>query len=181
MQMIKFFFTFFLLINSQPILAGLVWLGVAIPPSEVTRLKADPEYVEKVFESSPDDKSVGLDKAWHGIHFLLTGSGGPTESLSSKVIFGGESFGVDLGNGQAQLLTPIEVKKIAELLQIETPEKLASRYVPLALENAKIYPTIIWVREGQEALSYVLDYYKKLVVFYQRAAARGDAVIFVVQ
>jgi Domain of unknown function (DUF1877) len=158
----------------------MVWVGVAVDPALVPRLKVDERFLEKTLDEAPKDRSVYLDKAWHGIHFLLSGSAEATSTLSSKVIFGGESFGPDQGYGPAQLLTPAEVKAIAELLAKETPELLSTRYNPQALERAKIYPSIIWVREGPDALKYVLQFYKPLVQFYQRAAERGDAVIFVV-
>lgn len=160
--------------------AGMVWSAVAVDPSQIHRLKSDNTFLDLTFVNAPKDRSVYLDKAWHGIHYLLTGSSAGTASLASKVIFGGESFGPDQGYGQAQLLTPTEVKAIAALLTTETPERLAARYEPKALERAEIYPSVIWVREGKEALDYVLTFYKKLVVFYQQAAERGNAVIFAV-
>jgi len=39
---------------------------------------------------------------------------------------------------------------------------------------------VIWERDGDEALQYVLAYYEKLVAFYKRAAERGQAVIFAI-
>jgi hypothetical protein len=45
------------------------------------------------------------------------------------------------------------------------------------MEAKQIYPDVIWVRDGQEALDYALDNYQQLQVFYRDAAARGDAVI----
>jgi len=48
------------------------------------------------------DTAVELDKAWHGIHYLLTGGAEPNGTLASKVIMGGENIGPDLGYGPAQ-------------------------------------------------------------------------------
>ena len=158
----------------------MVWAGVAVDPAVVSRLKKDEAFLEQTLDTTEKGRSVYLDKAWHGIHYLLTGSTEATNTLSSKVIFGGESLGPDQGYGPAQLLTPAEVKAIAELLSKETPEVLAARYKPQALEGAKIYPTVIWVREGPEALRYVLQFYRQLIIFYQQAAERGDAVVFVI-
>jgi len=39
---------------------------------------------------------------------------------------------------------------------------------------------VIWEREGEGVLRYVLDYYEKLVAFYKLAAQRGQAVIFTI-
>ena len=125
------------------------------------------------------DTEIDIDKAWHGIHYLLTGSAESNESLASKVIMGGEDIGPDRGYGPAQLLKPDEVKDIARLLDATTPDALRKRFKPKEMTDAKVYPDI-WVRDGDEALSYVLDYYKKLAAFYKRAAERGQAVIFAI-
>ena len=121
-----------------------------------------------------------LDKAWHGIHYLLTSSDGPTAAPESMVIFGGKPVGNDQGYGPAQLLSPAEVRQIAALLEKYPPEALAARYDPKAMEAAKIYPAIIWVREGPEALKYVLQFYSQLIAFYKGAAERGEAVLLVI-
>jgi hypothetical protein len=47
------------------------------------------------------------------------------------------------------------------------------------MTRADVYPSVIWERDGDEALSYVLDNYK-LVAFYKLAAERGQVVIFAI-
>jgi hypothetical protein len=126
------------------------------------------------------DTEVDLDKAWHGIHYLLTGSVESNKTLASKVIMGGEDIGPDRGYGPAQLLKAAEVKAIAKLLDETTPEMLRARYKPREMTRAKVYPDVIWERDGEEALQYVLEYYTKLVAFYKRAAQRGQAVILAI-
>lgn len=126
------------------------------------------------------DTEVDLDKAWHGIHYLLTGSAEPNGTLASKVIFGGEDIGPDQGYGPAQVVKPDEVKAIAQFLEQTTPEMLRERFKPKEMTRMDVYPSVIWERDGGEALNYVLDSYKKLVAFYKRAAERGQAVIFAI-
>ena len=75
------------------------------------------------------DTEVDLDKAWHGIHYLLTGSVASNKTLASKVIMGGENIGPDRGYGPAQLLKAAEVKAIAKLLDETTPEVLRTRWL----------------------------------------------------
>jgi Domain of unknown function (DUF1877) len=125
------------------------------------------------------DTEVDLDKAWHGIHYLLTGSAESNGTLASKVIMGGENIGPDRGYGPAQVLKPSEVKAIAQLLEQTTPDMLAKRYKPKEMTRADVYPEI-WERDGDEALQYVLEYYTKLTAFYKLAANRGQAVILVI-
>ena len=126
------------------------------------------------------DTEVDLDKAWHGIHYLLTGSAQASDALASKVIMGGEDIGPDRGYGPAQLLKPDEVKAVAALLEQTPPDILRKRFKPKEMTRADIYPSVIWERDGDEALEYVLTYYKQLVAFYKRAAERGQAVILVI-
>ncbi len=125
------------------------------------------------------DTEVDLDKAWHGIHYLLTGSVDSNKTLASKAIMGGEDIGPDRGYGPAQLLKPAEVKAIAKLLAETTPEMLRARYKPKEMTRLGVYPDI-WERDGDEALGYALDAYKRLVAFYKLAASRGQAVILVI-
>ena len=158
--------------------ASMVWSGVAVDPKLIGQLKSDEKFLVKTILTSPKENSVDLDKAWHGIHFLLTGSAEPNGSLASKVIMGGEDIGPHLGYGPAQLLTVQEVRDIANLLQTETPDKLAARYEPAALARAGIYPDVIWEREKQAALDYVIKYYKDLITFYSNVAAKGYVVVF---
>jgi hypothetical protein len=181
MHLVRIFLASVFSFFSQAALAGMVWAAVAVDVSNAAKLKTNAQLVENLLDDeAPKGRSIYLDKAWHGIHFLLTGSSGPTKSLESKVIFGGKPVGADQGYGPAQLLSPGEVQDIAKLLENYPPEVLVSRYNPKAMETAQIYPSIIWVREGPEALNYVLQFYSQLVSFYKAAAERGDAVLLVV-
>ncbi|HEY6620186.1 MAG TPA: YfbM family protein [Steroidobacteraceae bacterium] len=126
------------------------------------------------------DTEIDIDEAWHGIHYLLTGSADSNKTLASKVIMGGKDIGPDRGYGPAQLLMPAEVKAIAKLLEETTPEMLRARYKPKEMTRAGVYPGEIWARDGDEAMQYVLEYYKKLVAFYKLAALRGQAVILLI-
>jgi hypothetical protein len=78
------------------------------------------------------------------------------------------------------LLKAVEVKAIAKLLEETTPEMLKARYKPKEMTRANVYPGVIWERDGDEALQYLLEYYAKLVAFYKRAAQQGQAVILVI-
>jgi hypothetical protein len=57
---------------------------------------------------------------------------------------------------------------------------VAKRFKPKGMTRADVYAGVIWERDGDDALSYVLDYYTKLVAFYKLAAERGQAVILVI-
>ena len=76
---------------------GMVGCFAAVPSETLQRLRTDPDSIDEYLnpndgEDEPPDY-VEIDKAWHGIHYLLTGrSQGGTEPLL-LTIFGGEEFG----------------------------------------------------------------------------------------
>lgn len=148
----------------------------AIPVDEARKLTS--AKIAALLESPDTERTIDIDKAWHGIHFLLTGSADPTSDVRSKTLFGGKEIGDDLGYGPARLLLPDEVKKIAGTLKTESVEKLRARYDPNKMDALEIYPTI-WSRDGIEALNYLLEHYVKLAVFYEKSAASGRAVLIV--
>jgi len=63
---------------------------------------------------------------------------------------------------------------------ITTPDMLRKRSKPIEMTRADVYPRVIWERNGDEALCYVLDNYKKVVAFYKLAAEREQAVILAI-
>jgi hypothetical protein len=157
--------------------AGMVWIAVALPTEQLEQARNDPKAIEKLLFEAKGENSVDLDKAWHGIHYLLNGTPWKVTSTAGEAILGGREFGTDLGYGPPHFLTPAQVKAIAEALLKETPAILTSRYRPESMETAGIYPKGIWKREGPQALQYLLDYYNPLVAFYKRAAENGYAVV----
>lgn len=159
---------------------GMVGCSAAVSPTVLSGLQGDPDSIEEYLY--PDDgdseppNSIEIDKAWHGIHYLLvcTSEGGP-EPLGLAVV-GGEEFGPEVGYGPARFLTPMQVRDVSKALSALSPQELATRFDPKDMEKKEIYPTI-WVRDEEEALAYLLEYYDPLVVFYRDAASRGDAVL----
>ena len=53
--------------------------------------------------------------------------------------------------------------------------ELRRNYNPAEMDD--VYPGIIWRRDGEEALQYLLDYFDELQAFYTEAAAQQQAVI----
>ncbi|WP_127086974.1 YfbM family protein [Dulcicalothrix desertica] len=127
-----------------------------------------------------------LDKTWHGLHFLLTGDLIGSEPLS-WVIFGNHSVGGDenqLLYGYSWIglryLLPDEVARVSEVLSSITVEKLRANFLSQAMDEALIYPIGIWVRDGEDALNWLLMFYDGLVKFYQHAASGKKAIIMYV-
>lgn len=152
----------------------MVMAFYAIPAAEAGELTG--AKIQALLEHNDPLRTLDIDKAWHGIHFLLVGRGEQTKDIRSLAIFGGKEIGDDIGYGPARLLTVNEVKTIARALKTETTEKLRARYDPKKMDALKIYPEI-WVRDGAEALNFLLENYAALAAFYQKAASSNHAVL----
>lgn len=159
---------------------GMVGCFAAVDTETMEKLNADPGLVEEYLY--PDEGGgepphyIDVDKAWHGIHFMLTGSAESGPAPLCWAVLGGEEVGDDVGYGPARILRPDHVRKIARELASIDETAFKARFEPKAMEAAGIYPPI-WVRDAEEALEYLVENYLKLVAFYRGAAARGDGAI----
>jgi len=158
--------------------ASMVFLGAAVPPSQMENVAANEQLLQAAFRRK-DEGTVYLDKAWHGLHFLLTGTAYDAKSVLGQAIMGGRPIGKDQGYGPMRLVSPEQVKAISEALAQVTPEDLTARYDPITLDRAQIYPTV-WVRDGPEGLRFLLSFFGSLQAFYRKAAENGQAVVLII-
>lgn len=124
-------------------------------------------------------EEIDLDKAWHALHFLYTGSeweGPPPESF---LLNGGQTIGdVDVGYGPARALTSSEVARANDFLKIFDLQRLAAAYDPKKLSEADIYPDI-WNREvgNDDVLAYVCEYHEILRTFLQQTVDKSMGLV----
>ncbi|MEU5908782.1 YfbM family protein [Micromonospora sp. NPDC047467] len=144
---------------------------------ELAAVLADPEKVGTLFQGGPDE--LDLDKAWHGLHYLLTGDTYEIRGDVGPAILGGDPIGPDLGMGPARLLTSDVVRAVAAALGTLDEATLRDRYDPAALSDAEIYPHI-WDDGDDEFDNYLLPHFTALRDFYRTAAERGEAVLLAV-
>ena len=153
----------------------------AVPDDEVDRLLADPNEIEDYLyegETTPDGE-IDVDKAWHGLHYLLTGTAWEGDSPLDFILAGGREIGdVDVGYGPARAFRNPELREITRALDPITPEALRERFDPQRMLELGIYPEI-WDSDPREddTLAYLLEYYGVLKDFLARGAARGDGLI----
>jgi len=150
-----------------------------LPPATLDALIADPDSTEGLVY--PEDghesaSSIDLDKAWHGIHYLLTGTQWGGEPPLSLAVIGGVEIGPDVGYGPARYLTPAQVAAVAAALAPLTNADLAARYDPKDMDAKKIYPTG-WASSSAESLKYLQHNFADLQALYVEAARRADGVL----
>ncbi|MEW6688555.1 MAG: YfbM family protein [Pseudomonadota bacterium] len=153
---------------------------VMLAPEQVQQLARDEKALVKIIVEAKAGSGLHMDKEWHGIHYLLTGDPWSTKGPYGQVILGGKEIGPDLGYGPARVLSTSQVAEIASTLKSLSEEQLRKRYDPAAMTKAEIYPEMIWQREGEAALVWLLEGYRKLVDFYAKAAAQGKVVLLAI-
>ncbi|MDQ2821196.1 MAG: YfbM family protein [Pseudomonadota bacterium] len=160
---------------------GMIACFTSLAPTELQHLRDTPDEIEEFLYPDDGDSEppnyMDLDKAWHGMHYLLTGTADEGQQPLSLAVVGGVEFGPEVGYGAARFLTPDQVAAIAIALADVTVDDLKQRFDPADMEAKQIYPDVIWTRDGSEGLDYVLDVFPSLQAFYAGAAERGEAAI----
>ena len=149
------------------------------------RLFGGNEIVSLTASDEPGPRSVDpadeldIDKAWHGLHFLLAGEAWGGESQLGFILAGGTEIGdEDVGYGSARAFTSTQVRDIAAAFGSLTRDEIARRYDPARMMELAIYPEM-WDRDPTEddALGYLLDYFDLLKEFVRRGAASGRGML----
>ncbi len=119
--------------------------------------------------------AISLDKAWHGVHYLLCGSAVPDSTALGQAVMGGTEIGDDFsGYGEARYFAAERVAEIArELGRAALEGEMRTRFVPARMESAGIYPGG-WSTEPPD---WLFDAYRELRDFYSAASAGGFAVL----
>jgi hypothetical protein len=121
-------------------------------------------------------EAIDVDKAWHGIHFLLNGHAHTGNGPLADTVFGGTVIGSsDLGYGPARALYSSTVREIAAALKPIGECEFRSRFDSQQLVSNRIYPSI-WADEI-DALDYLVHYYTVVKRVYRRAAKATLGII----
>jgi hypothetical protein len=125
-------------------------------------------------QSSRPLASISLDKAWHGVHYLLCGEPDSDSSIAGQAVIGGTEIGDDLGYGPARYFEASEVADIAcELSRPTLEAEMAARFDPDQMTRLSIYPGK-WSASDRD---WVFDAFRQLRQFYMDASAAGLAVV----
>ena len=125
---------------------------------------------------------LDVDKAWHGLHFLFTGTAEGGDEPACFLTEGGSILGEDPDDeALARGLSAAQVAAFAAFLQRLSREELSRRYDPVRMTELDIYPSI-WNRpeEAEQNREYLLDAYERLRDFVVLAAAEGDQLVVMV-
>lgn len=152
---------------------GMVGAYMRVSAEELTGLLQEPDRFEQLLED--EERQTDIDKAWHGLYFLLTGSTDLDEidrhSLG-KVVFGGDVIDEETG---IAYLTPEEVADLSTRLQFIELDALEARYDVTTMNEQELYP---FEREwGREEKQYLLDQFDELKRVFAQAAREREALV----
>ncbi len=118
--------------------------------------------------------ALSLEKAWHGIHYLLCGETEAGTSFLSQAVLGGTEFGDDLGYGPARYLAPAKVSLTAnELSRADLEAEMKARFDPVRMSRAGIYPRL-WAPAD---LDWLMEEFRRLRSFFGDAGANQFAML----
>jgi hypothetical protein len=147
-------------------------LGARVEPT------ASPAIAELVLGDG--EGHVGdLDKAWHGIHYLLTGTAWEGDPPLNFLVTGGREVGdEEVGYGPARTFTPAETREIAGALAALSDEQLRARFAPQEMMRLEVYPEI-WDRDpaGDDTLGYLMEYTGQLRAALASVVERGHGLL----
>jgi hypothetical protein len=118
-----------------------------------------------------------VDKAWQGIHFLLTGSRGKGAGPRAFILHGGRRIGMNFGYGPAHGFSAAEVKQIAHALEQVDVDALYDQTDPAMLTAEEIYPNVWHDEPKEECIGYLIEYLKELKTFVTKAAQTNRALV----
>ena len=130
------------------------------------------------WEPEAKPEFLDIDKSWHGIHFLLTGSHSEGSGPLAFILQGGREIPTDdFGYGPPHAFTATEVREINQALNRVSPDELYSKADPDQFTELDIYPGIWDSEPKEESIGYLTDYLKELQTFIKQAAASDRALI----
>jgi hypothetical protein len=150
-------------------------------PDEVMQYYDDASKGELPEEAQGED--LDLDKAWHGLHYILTGTAWGGDTPLNSLLLGGEQIGDeeehDVGYGPARVLMPTQVAAFAQALDAVTSVEVSKRFNPSEMEKLDIYPNV-WDRKDETLEEWMRESMVELKNFLKRANAQQQAVIIAI-
>jgi hypothetical protein len=122
--------------------------------------------------------SVSIDKAWHGLHYLLCGAPEPAPGPLGQAVFGGTEIGEDQGYGPARYFTVAQVAEIASALRSPSLEQeLRARFDDETMTQLGIYPGV-WETDD---LDWLVEAFQTVRDFYAAASQAEQAVVTLIE
>ncbi len=151
-------------------------------------LRADEDTTQKIrigegsqflFGNDDSDSLLCIDKAWHAIHFIVTGCVWdiPEDEPLGQLVLGGTPINdEDMGYGPARLIPKETVAQLSESLEKWDEASFRENFRMQDMISHEVYP--VMSDEDEELFfEYVWENFDELKKFYKTAAQEGQNVI----
>lgn len=139
-----------------------------------------PEPEPPPLELGPGEGSLGalgdMEKTWHGVHYLLTGTAWEGEPPLNFLLAGGKEVDIEVGQAPVLTHTSAETRAIATALAARSEADLRARYDPAEMMRLEIYPEV-WGRRPEEALDNLINSIATLRELLDIVVARGHGLM----
>jgi hypothetical protein len=136
-------------------------------------------------ELGPGEGDLGpdgdLEKSWHGIHYLLTGTAWEGDPPFNFLLAGGRELDIEIGMAPPRAHSAAEVRDIAAALARVEDAELRRRFAPADMMQLEIYPEI-WDRDPTEddTLQLLLDDVAVLRRGLARVVGQGHGLLVLI-
>jgi hypothetical protein len=160
---------------------SMIFEMVVASDAEIDQLLADPDDLTLIDEA-PESKRFSLQKTWHGLHYLLTGTAWEGAPPLNFIVAGEEIGDTDFGYGPAKAFHSAEVKRLSLALQQLSADDLRKRFDPARMMALEIYPSI-WDRDPKEddTLEWLLSSFEEFKTFIHTTAEQGQGLVTAIQ
>ena len=156
-----------------------------VSDAEIDALVSSPETVRelldrRVYEVDEPVDYVDVDKAWHALHFLLTGSAWDESPPLDFIAVGGEPIGdEDVGYGPARALRSGDVARVHRELALLSTNALVARFDLGRMDALEIYPHGWAEFELRDAkrVGYFIGAYEELRELVRSGAESGRGIL----
>lgn len=133
---------------------------------------------ESMSGAREDGDEIDLDKSWHLMHFLLTGSAEGTGTPTSFLLGGWPEIGdAEIGWGRAWAIDAQAIRRFADALRGMDDDALCARFDTEKMKAEDVYLADAFEGDEHEGCNYVLHHLSVLRTFVAEAARRNCGAI----
>lgn len=145
-----------------------------VTDTDIEYLIQNPDQIGPFLLNLPCEDCSDIDKAWHGIHFLLTGDAWEGPEPLCYLMKGGRDL-YQSNDDPPRALSSEQVQQFSAALQQIGSGDLRERYDPKQMMSSLVYPKI-WDR-GEDELEYLISWYEHFKAFLVMTAQQQKGLI----
>jgi len=146
----------------------------AVSPEDLGTLSAASSIGDLLGSDTTLADGVSLEKAWHGLHFLLTGEPWGGQGPLAFLLAGGEHLDGD--EDSPRWFTSKETSRIHQALSDVSDDALWCRFDATKMERSDIYPGV-WDEDEEDLKEEYLEYFHELKRLVAAAAQSNRGLL----